>query len=111
MFTVLNAQFLFDDRYLSCVAEHMKALRPFGEEPKLLSVRLKRALVAARAFAQALQQAADSIGLMARLPTSKACQKAVTRMSACPSCRGLPDLKACSNFCANVMKGCLAYQS
>jgi hypothetical protein len=32
-------------------------------------------------------------------------------MTGCPACQGLPELKACSNYCINVMKGCLAYQA
>src|SRR6218665_1363205 len=40
---------------------------------------------------------------------SQPCLRAVTRMSWCPYCRGFTHLKPCSNYCLNVMKGCLAY--
>jgi hypothetical protein len=39
------------------------------------------------------------------------CVRALTKMTGCPACQGLPELKACSNYCINVMKGCLAYQA
>lgn len=29
----------------------------------------------------------------------------------CPHCRGLASVKPCSNYCSNVMKGCLANQA
>jgi len=33
------------------------------------------------------------------------------RMSMCPVCSGLPELKPCRPFCLNVVKGCLAYHA
>ena len=42
---------------------------------------------------------------------SSDCVRALTKMTGCPACQGLPELKACSNYCINVMKGCLAYQA
>ena len=40
-------------------------------------------------------------------PTSS-CGKSLMKMSYCPYCRGLPDVKPCNNYCMNIMKGCLA---
>lgn len=59
MFTVLNSQYNFDNKYLECVSEHMKEMRPFGDVPQKLSVQVKRAFVATRAFSQALTIAAN----------------------------------------------------
>ena len=35
--------------------------------------------------------------------------KAVQKMNSCPACQGFPELRPCSNYCINVMKGCLAF--
>lgn len=59
MFTVLNSQYNFDNKYLECVSEHMKEMRPFGDVPQKLSVQVKRSFVATRAFSQALTIAAN----------------------------------------------------
>lgn len=79
MFTVINMQYQFDDkyvmisnisiqlkfyifvtlRYLGCVGEHMKSLKPFGDVPDKLSVILKRSFVATRTYAQALNIASE----------------------------------------------------
>lgn len=59
MFTVLNSQYTFDNKYLECVSDHMKEMRPFGDVPPKLSVQIKRSFVATRAFSQALTVAAN----------------------------------------------------
>ncbi|XP_069678727.1 uncharacterized protein dlp [Periplaneta americana] len=111
MFTVLNAQYDFDDKYLGCVGEHMKELKPFGDVPHKLSVQLKRSFVATRTFSQALNVASEVVNNMVKINPSPECVRALTKMTGCPACQGLPELKACSNYCINVMKGCLAYQA
>ena len=30
-------------------------------------------------------------------------------MNSCPACQGYAGLKPCSNYCINVMKGCLVF--
>ncbi|KAF8788610.1 Glypican-6 like protein [Argiope bruennichi] len=39
------------------------------------------------------------------------CSRALMKMTYCPHCNGLPDLRPCSNYCLNVMRGCLAYHA
>ncbi|XP_011304059.1 glypican-6 [Fopius arisanus] len=109
MFTVLNGQYNFDDKYLECVGNHMKEMRPFGDVPQKLGVQIKRSFIATRAFSQALTVAADVLKNMQTLKASPECAAALTRMTACPSCSGIPgNVLACGDMCANVMKGCLA---
>ncbi|XP_012257264.1 glypican-6 isoform X2 [Athalia rosae] len=109
MFTVMNSQYQFDDKYLECVGDHMKEMSPFGDVPQKLSVQIKRSFVATRAFSQSLNVAADVLKNMQSLKSSPECAAALTRMTACPSCSGIPgNVLACVNMCANVMKGCLA---
>ncbi|KAL1140381.1 hypothetical protein AAG570_000313 [Ranatra chinensis] len=111
MFTVLNAQYNFNDKYLECVSEHMKELKPFGDVPNKLSVQLKRSFVATRTFGQALTLSASIVSSMQNIVMSSSCNRAVAKMTHCPACSGLNELKPCSNYCTNVMKGCLAYHS
>ena len=47
--------------------------------------------------------------LFLQLDSSKECLKAVQKMNSCPACQGYPNLKPCSNYCINVMKGCLVF--
>ena len=50
--------------------------------------------------------------LILQLKPSPECAAALTRMTVCPSCSGIPgDVKACNNMCENVMKGCLAHHA
>jgi hypothetical protein len=44
-----------------------------------------------------------------QLEPTKECLKAVQKMNSCPACQGYPELKPCSNYCINVMKGCLVF--
>lgn len=108
MFSVINAQYRFDDKYLDCVSEHMKELKPFGDVPDKLSVQIKRSFVATRTFEQALSAAAEVARNLIALRPSGECTAALTRMQQCGLCRGHTQ-KPCSNYCVNVMKGCLHY--
>lgn len=42
---------------------------------------------------------------------SPECKKALMKLVYCPHCRGLASVKPCSDYCSNVMKGCLANQA
>jgi len=109
MFKVLNAQYSFDGLYLSCVSENMDQLRPFGDVPRKLASAVKRSLVAARALVRALRTGHEIANQMTKVEPSKACVRAVQKMSSCPACQGLADVKPCNGFCINIMKGCMAY--
>ena len=39
------------------------------------------------------------------------CEEGLTKLFGCSACQGIPSIKPCSNFCLNVMRGCLAYHS
>ncbi|XP_058120033.1 glypican-4 [Anopheles ziemanni] len=106
MFTVLNAQYTFDTKYLGCVSEHMKELKPFGDVPDKLSVQIKRSFVATRTYAQALASAAEAAKNMINVRLSAECTAALTRMSTCNVCAGQTK-KPCAPYCVNVMRGCL----
>src|SRR5207248_2602108 len=61
MFEVLNSQYTFDEKYLTCISEHMDELKPFGDVPKKLSVEVRRSFIATRTFVQALNNGKDVI--------------------------------------------------
>ncbi|TKS75176.1 Glypican-1 Secreted glypican-1 [Collichthys lucidus] len=70
--------------YLECVAKQQETLRPFGDVPR---------------------------DMKAKVSLSPECTKALMKLVYCPHCRGLASIKPCSNYCSNVMKGCLANQA
>lgn len=96
------------NRYLGCVSEHMKQLKPFGDIPEKLTGQIKRSFVATRTLEQALASAADVAKNMANLHSSADCTAALTKMRQCGACRGFVE-KPCSNYCVNVMRGCLSH--
>lgn len=109
MFKVLNTQYTFDGLYLSCVAENMDKLRPFGDVPRKMATSIKRSLVAARALVRALRTGHDIANQMTKVDPSPKCLNAVQKMSSCPACQGLPEVKPCTGYCVNIMKGCMAH--
>ncbi|XP_070537696.1 glypican-6-like [Ptychodera flava] len=108
MFQLLNAQYSFDDAYMSCVSEFVDELQPFGDVPHKLSLQINRAFIAARTFVQGLAIGADVAEKVAQVYPTEECSQALMKMSYCPHCKGLTTTKPCNNFCVNVMKGCLA---
>ena len=48
------------------------------------------------------------MNVVLQLEMTSSCKVAVTKMRYCPYCSGVPYIKPCSNYCMNVMKGCLA---
>ncbi|XP_017956717.1 glypican-6 [Drosophila navojoa] len=108
MFTVLNAQYAFNDKYMQCVSEHMKELKPFGDVPDKLSVQIKRSFVATRTYGQALITAAEVSKKILQIRLNPDCTGALTKMQHCGACKGYTE-KPCTNYCVNVIKGCLHY--
>lgn len=101
-FPPLRAHF----RYLNCVSEYMKELKPFGDVPDKLSVQVKRSFVATRTFVQALSAAAEVARNMNNLKPLQECNAVLTKMSTCGACMGYSE-KPCEQYCVNVMKTCL----
>lgn len=102
----LNLTQFVSCRYLNCVSEYMKELKPFGDVPDKLSVQVKRSFVATRTFVQALSAAADVAKNMMSVRPLVECTAALTKMSTCGACLGFPE-KPCEQYCVNVMKTCL----
>lgn len=52
---------LVSDDFLECASKQTETLRPFGDAPRELRVRLVRVLIAARAFVQGLNVAGEVV--------------------------------------------------
>lgn len=109
MFQVMNTQYALSERYLQCVSDYRDELRPFGDVPQKLTLEVKRSFVATRTFVQALAVGRDVIQSVMEVGPSANCSHALMKMSYCPHCHGLPNLKPCSSYCHSVMRGCLAH--
>ena len=48
---------------------------------------------------------------MFQIEPKEQCVVALTKMSSCPACQGIPEIRPCEDYCINVMKGCLAYHA
>jgi len=111
MFELINSQYQFDANYLTCVAEHMDDLKPFGDVPQKLSVQVNRAFIAARTFVQGLSIGREVVFAVSKINPSRSCSDAITKMAYCPYCKNMPSTRPCNNYCMNVMKGCLAHHA
>ncbi|XP_034438211.1 glypican-1-like [Hippoglossus hippoglossus] len=97
--------------YLECVAKQQETLRPFGDVPRDMKAKVIRAFVTARSFVQGLAVSGEVVRKVSQVSLSVECTKALMRLVYCPHCRGMSSVKPCSNYCSNVMKGCLANQA
>ncbi|CAG5896751.1 unnamed protein product [Menidia menidia] len=111
LFSQANKQYSIGEDYLECVSKQMETLRPFGETPHKMTLQVTRTFVAARSFIQGLAIGGEVVRKVSQVPLSQECMRAMMRMTYCPHCRGMPSAKPCSNYCSNVMKGCLANQA
>ncbi|XP_061696782.1 glypican-6-like isoform X4 [Syngnathoides biaculeatus] len=111
MFTLLNSQYVITEDYLECVSKYTDQLKPFGDVPRKLKAQVTRAFIAARTFVQGLSVGREVAQRVSKVSSTPACMRALTKMSYCPFCQGMPAIKPCKNYCLNVIKGCLANQA
>ncbi|XP_077574045.1 glypican-1 [Stigmatopora nigra] len=102
---------ILSEDYLECVAKQQQTLRPFGDVPRDMKAKVIRAFVTARSFVQGLIISGEVVRKVSQVPLSPECIKALLKLVYCPHCHGLASVKPCANYCANVMKGCLANQA
>ncbi|KAF3690637.1 Glypican-1 Secreted glypican-1 Precursor [Channa argus] len=102
---------ILSEDYLECVAKQQETLRPFGDIPRDMKAKVTRAFVTARSFVQALIISGEVVRKVSQVPLSSECVRALMKLVYCPHCHGLASVKPCSNYCSNVMKGCLANQA
>nr|XP_061827421.1 glypican-6-like [Nerophis lumbriciformis] len=111
MFTLLNSQYVITEDYLECISKYTDQLKPFGDVPRKLKAQVTRAFIAARTFVQGLSVGREVAQRVSKVSSTPACMRAMTKMSYCHFCQGMPAIKPCKNYCLNVMKGCLANQA
>lgn len=110
MFTVINAQYNYDDKYLECVNDHMTEMKPFGDVPYKLSQQLRRSFVATRTFYKSLTLVAETIREIPTLRLDEECLRQLTHMQLCGVCRGEMGSGACSGYCVDTVSLCLRHQ-
>ncbi|XP_057661218.1 glypican-6 [Diorhabda carinulata] len=111
MFTVINAQYTFDDSYLDCVSSHMQEMKPFGDVPYKLSVQLRRSFVATRTFFKSLTKAAEVAERLEEMKVGEDCYKESAKMRYCGICKGKDGGIPCSMYCISTMQNCLRYHT
>ncbi|XP_067461859.1 glypican-1-like [Thunnus thynnus] len=111
LFYQANKQYFIGEDYLECVSKQIETLRPFGDTPRDLKMKVTRTFVAARSFAQGLVISGDVVRKVSQVQLSQECMRATMRMTYCPHCRGMASARPCANYCSNVMKGCLSNQA
>ncbi|XP_061095854.1 glypican-1 [Conger conger] len=110
-FKASHPQYVIGDEYLECVAKQAETLRPFGDVPRDLKLKASRAIIAARSFVQGLTVAGEVVRKVSQVPLSPECVRAIMKLMYCPHCRMMASVRPCTNYCRNVMKGCLANQA
>ncbi|XP_051554255.1 glypican-1b [Myxocyprinus asiaticus] len=111
LFKALNPQYIIGEEYLECVSKQSETLKPFGDTPRELKTKITRMVIAARTFAQGLVTSGEAVRKVSQVSLSTECVRAVMKLTYCPHCSGVAFAKPCSNYCKNVMKGCLANQA
>lgn len=111
MFTVINAQYTFDDKYLECVSDHMAEMKPFGDVPHKLGIQLRRSFVATRTFYKSLVKGADAANDLANLGVDEECYRESTKMRYCGACKAENGIGPCPTYCSNTMQACYRYHT
>lgn len=100
----------YTEDYKYCLIQQREFLepQPFGVVPMRIGVQLNRGLTTARSFLEALSVVLEAVNTTDHANIMKECINGVTRLRYCSRCQGYVDVKPCSGFCTNVMRGCLA---
>uniref|UniRef100_A0A8C1ZR31 Glypican 5c n=1 Tax=Cyprinus carpio TaxID=7962 RepID=A0A8C1ZR31_CYPCA len=91
-----------------CLRMTRQDINPFGPHPKVMADTLASALRAGRVLSLAFGMGFKVMNVTETAELSKECTRALVRMHYCSHCRGLTLIRACSGYCLNVMRGCLA---
>ncbi|XP_026109437.1 glypican-5-like isoform X2 [Carassius auratus] len=91
-----------------CLRMTRQDINPFGPHPKAMADTLASALRAGRMLSLAFGVGLKVMNVTETAELSKECTRALVRMHYCSHCRGLTLIRACSGYCLNVMRGCLA---
>lgn len=97
-----------DSQLGDCLRMTRPDINPFGPHPRMMAAELVSALQAGRALSIAFAVGSEVMNVTETTELSKECVRALLRMNYCSHCQGLTLIRACSGYCLNVMRGCLA---
>ncbi|CAL8072001.1 unnamed protein product [Orchesella dallaii] len=106
MFEVLNAQYDFDDAYLSC-ATIVVSEKQGGDLHRQIVSSLRRSFVATRALAQGLAEADRVLTNLQKIKVPQDCLLSLSQMVHCPVCAEQRAFKPCLPLCTSVTTKCL----
>ncbi|KAI4464306.1 glypican [Holotrichia oblita] len=109
MFTVINAQYRYEDEYLVCVQKYMNDLKPFGDVPQKLSIQLTRSFVATRTLHKTLSKGATSAEKMLEIKVNEDCGKELVKMQYCGTCKNSRGPGPCPSYCTKTLQNCLVH--
>jgi len=110
IYTMTKPLAKFNKQYENCIYESTNAVQPFGDMQRKIGHQTSRSFYASRVFLQGLKEGMQVITDILNLPVHDECSIAFMKMTQCSICSGVSnDLKPCSKYCTNVMKGCFAY--
>lgn len=109
MYKIMNTDSQLSDSYLACVSKQMDNLQPFGDIPTKLKPQLRKVLIYAKSFSQALFAGRDVVhSLRKAAVSSKECVDDLVKLKYCSWCKAMTTIKPCHKFCSDVYKGCVA---
>ncbi|KAK7945675.1 hypothetical protein WMY93_001403 [Mugilogobius chulae] len=88
VFFYSNRQYNIGEDYLECVSKQIDTLRPFGDTPREMKLKVTRTFVASRSFAQGLMTSGEVVRKVSQVQLSQECMRAMMKMTYCPHCRG-----------------------
>lgn len=101
----------FAANYRECLIEHFDAIEPFAAHPKTIARQLSSAIETSRRLFDALRVGASVLTQADHVIVNdnRNCHVALLSMMSCAKCQGLRgNVKPCSGYCLNVMRGCLS---
>lgn len=106
IFILLNAHHDFNENYLSCVADCVDNIQPFGDVPSRLLFQIRHLFVAARTFVEGLAFGVNAMEDLSKVRYSDSCIRRVTRMMHCSLCSGFTCAMPCLKYCRTVTAAC-----
>lgn len=98
----------FSDDYKECLRQTQQEIKPFGDIARKVTEQLTRSFEAAHLFLEAMNLGVEVANSTEHLDINVNCSRGLFRLTYCAHCHSLVDVKPCSGFCLNVIRGCLA---
>lgn len=99
----------FSEDYKECLRETQQEIKPFGDIANRVSLHITRSFSVARTLLEALQVGVEVIKATDNMIFRPECNNGLTKLVYCSKCAGFTGVKACSGYCLNIVRGCLAH--